>query len=153
MLAGIVLAVGVGGGCTRTEPVREPAPTLHKDVPPHGGTAVALGDDYHLEFVMDREAGTLSAYVLDGEMEDFIRVAAPSFAVTARVGGETRTLTFAAVADAATGETVGSTSLFVARADWLRTTQGFDAVLVRLEIRGNVYEHVAFNFPRGNEHP
>jgi hypothetical protein len=142
---------GLMGGCARQEAAKEPAPSLHKDVPPHGGTAVALGEDYHVEFVLDRAEGTLAAYVLDGEMEDFIRVAAPSFVVTAKVGAESRALNFAAVADAATGETVGSTSLFVARADWLRNTPGFDAVLVRLEIRGNVYEHVAFNFPRGNE--
>ena len=94
---------------------------------------------------------TADAYVLDGEMENFIRSAAPSFEIVATVGGERRPLVLQAVANPATGETVGSTSLFEATADWLKTTPSFDAVLTTLDIRGSVFSAVPFNFPKGND--
>ena len=127
-------------------------PAKHEHKAPHGGTAVVLGQEaYHLELVRDAASGTLSAYVLDGEMENFIRVKAPSFEVVAAVGGEKRPLTFKAVANPATGETVGDTAQFEAQADWLKTTGSFDAVLASLEIRGTTFDAVAFNFPKGND--
>jgi hypothetical protein len=63
--------------------------------------------------------------------------------------GEAR-LTFAAVANAGTGETVGDTSQFVARADWLGGAGSFDAVLQEVSVRGRVYRSIAFNYPKGN---
>ena len=124
----------------------------HQHKAPHGGTPVVLGNEtYHLELVREAGAGILSAYILDGEMENFIRVKAPSFEVVATVGGGKRALTFKAVANTATGETVGDTSQFDAQADWLMSTAAFDAVLTSLEIRGTKFEQVTFNFPKGND--
>lgn len=124
----------------------------HEHKAPHGGTAVVLGNEtYHLEIVRDAEAGKLTVYVLDGEMENFIRIAAPSVEIVATVGGAKQTLTLAAVANPATGETVGNTSMFEAKADWLKTTANFDAVVTKVEIRGTAFSMVAFNFPKGNE--
>ena len=141
--------------CARKPAADAPAPAApvkHEHRAPHGGTPVVLGQEaYHLEFVLDAAAGRLSAYVLDGEMENFIRVKAPAFEVIATVAGEKRPLSFRAVADSATGETVGDTSAFTARAEWLTTTPVFDAVLTTLEIRGTAFESVAFNFPKGND--
>src|SRR5512140_2435958 len=94
------------------------APAKHEHHAPHGGTPVALGDEaYHLEFVRDADAGKLTAYVLDGEMEEFIRVKAATLEVVATIGGAKQPLTFRAIANAATGETVGNTSQFEASAD------------------------------------
>jgi hypothetical protein len=124
----------------------------HEHTAPHGGTAVALGDEaYHLEFVRDPAAGTLTAYVLDGHMEEFIRIDAASFNVAASVNGASHLLTFRAVANSATGETVGNTSQFEAQADWLKSTSVFDAVLENLTIRGTTFTGVSFNFPAGND--
>jgi predicted small lipoprotein YifL len=124
----------------------------HEHKAPHGGTAVVLGNEtYHLEFVLDATTGKLSAYVLDGEMEKFVRSAMPSFEVVATIGGAKQPLMFQAVADTATGETVGDTSLFVAQADWLKTTKEFDAVVTKFEVRGSSFSGIAFNFPKGNE--
>jgi hypothetical protein len=126
--------------------------SAYVDKPPHGGTPVVLGDgDYHVELVRDAETGTLSAYVLDDEMEDFVRSSSPAFVVTATAGGTARTLVLSAMANPATGETVGDTSLFEARADWLKTTGEFDAVLHGLVIRGKPIADVRFNFPAGND--
>src|SRR4051812_14177878 len=70
------------------------APTKHEHHPPHGGTPVVLGQElYHLELVREPAAGTLTAYVFDGELENFIRVKAPSLEIIATVGGEKRSLT------------------------------------------------------------
>jgi hypothetical protein len=55
------------------------------------------------------------------------------------------------VADAATGETVGDTSLFAAQADWLKTAKTFDAVLTKFDVRGSSFSEIAFNFPKGND--
>jgi len=55
------------------------------------------------------------------------------------------------VANAATGETVGDTALFEAQAEWLKTNASFDAAINELQVRGNTYANVRFNFPKGND--
>ena len=124
----------------------------HEHKAPHGGTPVELGNEaYHLELVRDALVGKLSAYVLDGEMENFIRIAAPSFDIVAVISGQKTTLTFKPVANSATGEKVGDTSLYEAEAEWLKGTDKFDGVLLELEIKGTKFSAVAFNFPKGND--
>jgi hypothetical protein len=150
MLLALALAAGLGG-CSRTA-APPGQPHKHEHHPPHGGTPVVLGDEaYHLELVRDAGTGTLQAFILDGEMENFVRSAVPSIEVVADVGGTRRTLVLAAVANPATGETVGDTSLFQAQADWLRAAGEFDAVLKSVTIRGTTFTDVRFNFPRGND--
>src|SRR5476649_1038203 len=93
-------------GCTKETPppVVDAKPAKHEHHPPHGGTPVVLGAEiYHLEFVLDPASGQLSAYVLDGEMENFIRIAAPSFEIVTTAGGVKRTLFLSAVSNMATG--------------------------------------------------
>jgi hypothetical protein len=138
--------------CSKPPPASDSTPPQHRHHAPHGGTPVVLGAElYHLELVLDPAAGRLDAYVLDGEMENFVRIAAPSFEVVALVAGAPQPLHFTAVASTATGETVGDTAQFGAQADWLKTTHAFDATLTRLEIRGAVFAGVQFNFPKGND--
>ena len=125
----------------------------HAHHAPHGGTAVVLGAEaYHIEFVLDAAAGQLSAYVLDGEMENFIRIQAPAIEVVAQVAAGEQTLLFKPVANSATGETEGDTSLYRASAEWLRVTPKFDGVIKSITVRGQEFKSVPFNFPRGNEH-
>ncbi len=151
----LAFAVGILGGCSKSATpaaVSVETPAKHEHHPPHGGTAVVLGNEaYHLELVRDAAAGKLTAYVLDGEMEEFIRVKAATFEAVATVAGAKQTLTFQAVANAATGETVGNSSQFEASADWLKTTATFDGMLTALEIKGTTFSDVAFNFPKGND--
>ena len=143
-------AGGCGGGDTPAKPAE--AVHHHEHVPPHGGTAVELGhEEFHVEFVLDAAAGRLTAYVMDGELEQFVRVAVPSFEVVAQVGGAEQVLPFTAVANAATGEKAGDTSQFEAVAAWLKATTNFDATLRELTVRTQTYRAVKFNFPKGNE--
>ena len=146
------LAAALLSGCgNHQSSSSDHAPHLHVDTPPHGGTAVALGDDYQIEFVLDAPAGRLEAFVLDDEMENFIRVAAESFEVTAKLPARTEGLVFKAVPNAATGETVGDTSMFETQADWLKNVKTFDAILKQLDVKGNLFTNVAFNFPKGDD--
>ena len=150
-LAPLLIALALTAGCSKA-PAPPGQPHKHEHHPPHGGTPVVLGDEaYHLELVRDPAAGTLQAYVLDGEMENFVRSAMPSFEITASVGGVRRSLVLGAVANPATGETVGDTSLFQGQADWLRSTPEFEGTIGSVTVRGTTFANVAFNFPKGND--
>lgn len=128
------------------------APAKHHHDPPHGGTGVELGEeDFHLEFLRDGATGRMRVYVLSAHMEGFVRLPLESFEVAATVGGKQETLVFKAVANTATGETVGDSAQFETQADWLKETKTFDAVLKEITIRGKSYKSVKFNFPRGND--
>ena len=153
ILPGLVLALAVVcSGCNETSKPAAVAPHRHEHHPPHGGTPVVLGnEEYHLELVSDPAAGKLTAFVMDGELENFIRLAVPSFTVVVPEPAPERLLVFQAVANGASGETVGDTSQFEAQAQWLRTTTNFNAVLPLLAVRNKSYTNVAFNFPRGND--
>jgi len=121
----------------------------HAHTAPHGGSLILLGEHaFNLELVHDVTAGKLTAYLLDGHAEDFVRISATSFEITATVAGTKKKLTLNAVANPATGEKIGATSQFEATADWLKTTTTFDAVLESLTIRDNPFKNVAFSFPQ-----
>lgn len=151
LTAGLSLVSGCGRKTTPTTGASDAAHS-HEHHAPHGGTPVVLGDEaFHLEFVRAGTAGKMSAYVLDGELENFIRIPASEFVVVATLSGAPQTLTFHAVPNPATGETVGDTSLFETQADWLKTTPEFDAVLSSITVRGSTFQDVKFNFPKGNE--
>ena len=150
----LALLLGFAAGCARQspEPAAAPAARRHEHRPPHGGTPVVLGDEsYHVELVRDAATGRLQAYVFDGELENFIRSPLPALTIDARINGADQTLVLAAVANPATGETVGDTALFEGAADWLRTTDRFDATLRTITIRGTTFTDVKFNFPLGND--
>jgi hypothetical protein len=141
-------------GCSKRPEIAAPdaAPASHGHHPPHGGTAIVLGKElFHLELVRDADTGTLSAYVLDDEMEEFVRVAVPSIALDAVVDGDRKRLLLSPVASSATGETVGDTSLFQGHADWLKTHDHFEATLEPLSIHGSAFPATNFRFPAGND--
>ena len=146
------MTAGIFCGCSKSEhDGMNGTPHLHVDEPPHGGTAVDLGEDYHIEFVRDAASGKLQAFVLDGEMEEFVHSPSASFELTAHVGDHDEKLNFAAVANRATGETVGDTSMFEAQADWLKSATNFDAAIKEINVRGESYTNVVFNFPKGSD--
>ena len=108
-------------------------------------------EEYHIELVANEADAKFQAYILDSELENFVRSSSPSIAITVTASGKNRDLVLAAVPNAETGETVGDTSLFETDADWLKSTPRFDGVLKAVTIRGTTYADVKFNFPKGNE--
>jgi predicted small lipoprotein YifL len=148
----LALAVGLAGCGDNSPVVPPPAAHKHQHHPPHGGTPVVLGDEaFHLELVLDNQTGIMDAYVLDDEMEEFVRISAETFNVNAKLPGHQAVLQFKAVANRATGETVGDTSLFETQANWLKSTTNFDAVLPSLTVKGDTFTNISFNFPKGND--
>jgi len=129
----------------------------HHHEAPHGGTLVAVGDHFaHLEIVLDSEAGKLTAYVLDGEAENPVRLAQDhiefSLALKSEEGGTTVTMLEAkAVENTLTGETLGDTSEFAVESEKLKGIEEFSAVVSTLEIKGEKVEDVEFDYPEGNE--
>jgi hypothetical protein len=151
-LLAAALSAAFVAGCTKAGPTADSAPRRHAHHPPHGGTPIVLGDEVnHIELVLDPALGVLQAYVLDDEMEEFVRCAAPSIEIDATVAGTPRVLVLAAVANPATGETVGDTSLFEAQADWLKAVHEFDGVIRSVPIHGTTFTGVKFTFPKGND--
>ena len=150
--ASIVVAVLLAGCGEHRDQTDAAKPHKHEHTPPHGGTPVVLGhEEFHLELVLDAVGGRLTGFVLDGEMENFVRISAPSFVIRLDTPKTQGPLVFQAVPNLATGETVGDTSQFEARADWLKSTPTFDAVLPALTVRTKTYTNVVFNFPKGND--
>jgi hypothetical protein len=112
---------------------------------------IVVGDEaFHLELVRDPAEGTLRAYVLDGEMEDFVRIGAPRLTLEVDREGRKDTLALLPVADLATGETAGDTCLFQAQAGWLKTADHFKGVFRDLKIQDQTFKAVPFDFPGGN---
>lgn len=108
----------------------------HGHTAPHGGELVELGEHaYSLEFVIDREAGRLTAYVLDGHAENFIRSDLAGIPVMVN----DQLLILLPVANVVTGETIGSTAQFEAGADWLKTPLALMLKIPALTLRGSTF--------------
>jgi|GEM_PF-150238 len=124
---------------------------------PRGGTLVEIGEhEYNVDLVLDRATGTLHGWILGAHakgVDDRVRIAMPSFETHVTIDGRKQTLVFQAQADPATGEQPGNTSVFFARADWLKTATNFDGVLPKLVIGGETFTDTTFNFPKGRTHP
>ena len=137
-----LLAALLLGGCSKSHD--HGSSGGHAHTAPHGGTLIEIGDHaYNLELVRDASAGKLTAYLLDGHAENFVRIAAPSIELVALTGGERRPLSLKAVANSATGETVGNTSQFEAQADWLKSTAEFPGTIDVLEVKGTKFTNIA----------
>jgi hypothetical protein len=141
------------GGCAKPARQADAAPG-HPYRAPHQGTIVALGrDEFHVEFVRDSKAGTLTAYLFDGTMTIPVRSKSSGFEVVATVGGEKRSLTFTPQPDTARDEAPGDTARFAAHADWLKSTSKFEAELSSIKLLNTTFLRVKFPFPEGNEKP
>jgi hypothetical protein len=121
----------------------------HSHAAPHGGTLVELGShQFNLEFVLDAAAGKLTAYVLDGHAEGFVRITSGSWEVQAKIGDRNESLKFSPQANTTTGEIIGNTATFAVEAEWLKTTKEFEGIVKEIVIREKTYKAVTFKFPK-----
>ncbi|HTB35319.1 MAG TPA: hypothetical protein VK842_10675 [bacterium] len=126
----------------------------HEHHPPHHGSLQVLGDDFaHVEMVLDPQQGLLTAYALDGEAEEPVRLAQKELRVRLRLrpSGRTVDLALKAVANELSGETVGNTSQFEARSKALLGQTAFSGELARVDVRGALFSRVRLRHPEGNE--
>lgn len=152
LLLALAAVAFVATGCSKSSDHDKKSAGKHVHIAPHGGTLVEIGEHaYNLELLRDAASGKLTAWILDGHAENFVRIAAPAVEIVATVGGEPRRLSLTAIANSASGEKVGDTSQFETTADWLKTTATFDAVVPALSIKGAEFKAIAFNFPKGSD--
>ena len=137
-----------------------PALADHVHEPPHGGALQVLGDEAaHVELVLERGAGRLTAYLLDGEAERAVRIAAPVLELRVdRIDGADASpavrpfvLSLAAVANVLTGETVGDTSQFEVTDARLAGVKRLAGEIPAITVRGMRFERVRLLVPEGNE--
>ena len=119
---------------------------LHVHEPLLGGQLMALGEHgsgYNLELLID-ENNHFSVYILDAHAENFVRIEQESLQVDLS-DGNTTSLILHAVADSATGETVGNTSHFKTKG----TVEKFlplNGIIEMIEIGSKQYSEIEFAF-------
>jgi hypothetical protein len=121
----------------------------HAHDAPHGGSLVELGDEFaHLEVVLDGASGRLTVYVLDGEAERPVRLAADDLTMEVRLDGRPAlAVRLPAVANALTGEVVGDSSQFQAEVPELTGVTAFSGTLGTVSVRGQIFSDVQFDYP------
>jgi hypothetical protein len=156
-----IIAVGLfatialwGAGCSRQPPppaASAPAAAVeeHGHHAPHGGVLVGLEDDFgQVELALDSASGTLTAYMLDGEAEESVRLKQPSLTVVidapAPGSGAAQTLELAARADILTGETVGDSSEFSATSPSLRGAGSLKGTILDITVKGREFRNLRF---------
>ena len=115
---------------------------------------VVLGEEFaHVEFVLEKATGKLTAYVLDGEAEKPIRLTEETIGLNINQlnSDQEFTLQLKAVANVLTGETEGDTSQFEGQSDDLAGVTEFHAEIASIVVKGQTFTDVDFNFPEGNE--
>ena len=120
---------------------------LHVHEPLLGGQLMALGEHgsgYNLELLID-ENDRFSVYILDAHAENFVRIEQESLQINLS-DENTTSLILHAVADSATGETVGNTSHFKTKG----TVEKFlplNGIIEIIEIGSKQYSEIEFFFP------
>lgn len=153
MLAGFssLAAVAMLGACAEAMPaieetvVEESGGHLH--AAPHGGILVELGEEFgHIELVLDRASGRLTAFVLDGEAENFKRISQEVLELIVEPEGSAaeRSVSLSGVANPLTGETTGNTSEFVTTDAGLKTEGPVTGRVSRILLDGSIFEDVSF---------
>ncbi len=127
----------------------------HEHQAPHKGTLIVLCKEFaHVELVLDKISGLLTAYILDGEAETAVALPQEDIllAVKLKNGKSSFNVTLHAVENPLTGEMVGHASQFQAEVPALKETDSFSGEIKAITIKEIDFDHVTFDFPEGNEH-
>jgi hypothetical protein len=151
--AALLWSTACGSTSSTSEPPSPPPASGHEHHAPHGGTLVELGSEFaHVELVLDSATGTLTAYVLDGEAEESVRLTQPSLKIAIEnpapgvpgAPAPVAHLDLLARADVLTGETVGDTSEFSATSQSLRGRTGVKGAIEDITVKGEEFRAVPF---------
>ena len=145
---GALLLLAACGERPRDRAAPAEAGPAHVHQARHGGALAEIGEEEgHVEFAYGDAPDVLQAYFFDGEMEQYVRVSMPSFSAVAVAAGREYPLTFVATASTATGETVGDSALFEAKAGWLADGPALQVTVPALVIKGRTYAGVTARLP------
>ena len=103
------------------------------------------GCGYNLELLID-ESDRLSIYILDAHAEGFVRISQATLEVSIKENNQSTVLTLDAVADSATGETVGDTSHF-RTPDSIQVARPFSGHVKSLVIGSHEYNQTKISYP------
>ena len=117
----------------------------HIHQPLRGGVLMELGkhgSGYNLE-ILQNPADQLEIFILDAHAENYVRIAQPSIELTLRDSNQT--ISLGAVADPATGETVGNSALFRTESNISKNIP-LQGILRSLKIGSKTYTDQPFEF-------
>lgn len=120
----------------------------HVHQPLLGGALVPLGEHgggYNLE-VLTTADQFLSVYILDAHAENFVRIAQPKIDLELSDQNQSVILSLDAIADSATGETVGNTSHFRSPTP-INSSLPASGILQSIKIGANEYNQTRISFP------
>ena len=147
------LAILLATGCGNSNDDHGHSHETSDHAPPHGGTPVLVAEDeFHLELVLDTDATTMQAYVLDGHLEGYVQVAETGFEMIATSDGNSEELKFTRAADPGTGAVSQKSALFEAQADWLKSANEFEGKISTITLDGKTFTNISFPFPKGTKH-
>lgn len=124
----------------------------HVHKPLMGGELIPVGEHgrgYNLEVVTD-ESNRLSLYILDAHADGFVRISQPILEVLIKENNQSMVLKLDAVADSATGETVGDTSHFRTSRS-IQVTRPFEGNIKSLLIGSREYNQTKIIYSGTNK--
>jgi hypothetical protein len=125
----------------------------HAHGPPHGGTPVLVAEHkFHLELVRDGAAGLMQAYVLGDHLEKYIAVRETNFTLQATFAGRTESVVFKRAPNPSDKKLPVASSLFEARADWIKGATNFNGVIPTIMLNRQTFTNITFAFPKGTQH-
>jgi hypothetical protein len=125
----------------------------HPHKTPHGGTPVLVAEHkFHLELVRDGAAGRMLAYVLDDELKQAVAVRETNFTLRATFAGKTESVEFHRAPGTVDKKLPATSSLFEARAEWIKAATNFQGVIPAITLKGQTYTNIVFPFPKGTQH-
>jgi hypothetical protein len=152
--------------CACTKPAPPPTATAttqeaasashHVHTAPHGGTLIELGEEFgHVELVVDQAAGRITAYILDGEAEQAVRLKQESLGLLLRAPARiaARPFELRAVASVMTGETIGDSAEFVLLHESFKGVSSFEGVIIAIDMKGTTFRDVPVKYPAGDHTP
>jgi len=149
-LASLLMVFAVGCGDAEKSDSHDPerdaaAAGSHGHAPKMGGTLVDLDHLVQVEFVLDPEAGRLTAHIWNGHVESAVKIAQGTIDVTVRLdGGRLVTVSLEAQASELSGDTVGNSSRFSGVEGKLKGRERVEGMIEKLEARGQTWTKVEF---------
>ena len=138
----------VGFGCNKGDQDHDHETGHHAHQPKNGGQLIEVGNhQFNLEILPDPALGRFTIWVLDAHAENYVRIPVRSLELTLQTGGAEHLLSFPAIANPASGETVGDTSQFEAAAEWLKSVRNLTGTVRGLVIRGHPFGDLPFRYP------